>query len=163
GAKGDLRVSAIAKGLATGRLEIRPNCHAHRVDVERGRATRVHYYDDELRSRSVSADKIVLACSAVETPRLVLLSQPPANLVNHDLVGRYLMVHQYPGGIGFFSDRIDYYRGFWSMRCLDDFYLGDPVTGERIFGLGNIQTVGPSSGYPLGAGGIIATAKLAGW
>jgi len=73
------------------------------------------------------------------------------------------MCHHYPGGIGFFSERIDYYRGYWSMRCMDDLYLGDPDTGEPIFGLGNIQTVGPSSGYPLGAGGIISTAKLAGW
>jgi choline dehydrogenase-like flavoprotein len=70
------------------------------------------------------------------------------------------MGHHYPAGIGFFSKRIDYYRGFWSMRCLDDFYLG--LGGPR-FGFGNLQTVGPSSGYPLGAGGIISVAKFVGW
>jgi choline dehydrogenase-like flavoprotein len=106
---------------------------------------------------------VVLSCSAVDTPRLVLLSELPGDRVNFDLVGRHLMVHHYPGGIGFFSQRIDYYRGFWSMRCLDDYYLGDPSTGTPMFGLGNIQTVGPSSGYPVGAGGMIATGKLAGW
>jgi choline dehydrogenase-like flavoprotein len=72
------------------------------------------------------------------------------------------MVHHYPGGIGFFQDRIDYYRGFWSMRCLDDMYLG-PEPGAPAFGYGNIQTIGPSSGYPFGAGGMISTAKFAGW
>ena len=92
----------------------------------------------------------------------MLLSELPPDLVNFNVVGRNLMVHHYPGGIGFFSERIDYYRGFWSMRCLDDYYLG-PDSQTPAFGYGNIQTVGPSSGYPLGAGGMIATAKFAGW
>ena len=48
------------------------------------------------------------------------------------------------------------------MRCLDDMYLG-PEPGAPAFGYGNIQTVGPSAGYPVGAGGMISTAKLAGW
>jgi choline dehydrogenase-like flavoprotein len=72
------------------------------------------------------------------------------------------MGHHYPGGLGFFTERIDYYRGYWSMRCLDDFYLG-PEPGTPMFGFGNVQTVGPSSGYPLSAGGIISTAKFVGW
>jgi len=32
-----------------------------------------------------------------------------------------------------------------------------------LFGFGNLQTIGPSSGYPILAGGIISTAKTAGW
>jgi choline dehydrogenase-like flavoprotein len=163
GAKGDLGVTAIADALDTGRLDLRPDSYVFRVEMKNGRADSVLYIDADGREQSVSGDTIVLSCSAVDTPRLVLNSELPRDLINHDLVGRYLMCHHYPGGIGFFSERIDYYRGYWSMRCLDDLYLGDPDTGEPIFGLGNIQTVGPSSGYPLGAGGIISTAKLAGW
>ncbi len=162
-AKNDLRVTALRKALRTGRLEIRPDSFAHRVALgAHGRAERVEYIDGAGRHRSVSGQVIVVACSTVDTPRLVLLSELPPHLVNLDVVGRHLMVHHYPGGIGIFSERIDYYRGFWSMRCLDDFYLG-PEPGTPAFGYGNIQTVGPSSGYPLGAGGMIATAKVAGW
>ena len=120
------------------------------------------YVDAAGRTRAVRAKGFVLACSTVDTPRLVLLSDLRRDLVNHDVVGRYLQIHHFPGGVGFFNDRVDYYRGFWSMRCLDDFYLG-PSQGEPMFGFGNVQTVGPSSGYPLSAGGIIATAKFAGW
>lgn len=163
GAKGDLSVSALTEAARTGRLEIRPESNAFRVTTKNGAADQVLYIDGDGRTQAVSGRVIVLACSAVDTPRLALLSELPPDLVNHDLIGRYLMGHHYPGGAGFFSQRIDYYRGFWSMRCLDDYYLGDPDTGEPIFGLGNLQTVGPSSGYPLGAGGIIATAKFAGW
>ena len=45
GAKGDLRVTALAKGLKTGRLEIKPNSYAFRVELDRGRAKRVLYVD----------------------------------------------------------------------------------------------------------------------
>ena len=163
GAKGDLAVAAIPSALKTGRLDLRPDSYVFRVELDkRGRARRVLYIDGDGVTRSVSGRVIVLSCSTVDTPRLVLLSELPRDLVNHDVVGRYLMGHHYPGGIGFFSDRIDYYRGYWSMRCLDDFYLG-PEPGVPMFGFGNLQTVGPSSGYPISAGGIISTAKFVGW
>jgi choline dehydrogenase-like flavoprotein len=161
-AKNDTRVTALRRALRTGRLEIRPNCYAHRVTTKAGRADAVEYIDGDGRRRSVRGRVIVLACSTVDTPRLVLLSELPYHLVNYDLVGRHLMGHHYPGGIGFFSERIDYYRGFWSMRCLDDMYLG-PDASSPQFGYGNLQTVGPSSGYPLGAGGVISIAKFVGW
>ena len=162
-AKNDMRVTALRKAQATGRLTLRPDSYAYRVVLDRrGRAKQVEYVDAAGRHRAVAGKVIVLACSTVDTPRLVLLSELPQNLVNHSIVGRHLMVHHYPGAIGIFSERIDYYRGFWSMRCLDDFYLG-PEPGSPAFGYGNIQTVGPSSGYPLGAGGMISTAKVAGW
>ncbi len=162
-AKNDMRVTALRKAQATGRLDLRPDSYAYRVVLNKqGRAEKVEYIDAHGRHRSVAGKVIVIACSTVDTPRLVLLSELPQELVNFDVVGRHLMVHHYPGGIGIFEQRIDYYRGFWSMRCLDDFYLGpDPET--PAFGYGNLQTVGPSSGYPLGAGGMISTAKLAGW
>jgi choline dehydrogenase-like flavoprotein len=162
-AKNDMRVTALRKAQATGRLELRPDSYAYRVALgPHGRAERVEYIDSAGRHQSVAGKAIVLSCSTVDTPRLVLLSELPRDRVNFDVVGRHLMVHHYPGGIGFFKDRIDYYRGFWSMRCLDDMYLG-PEPGAPAFGYGNIQTVGPSSGYPLGAGGMISTAKFAGW
>src|SRR2546427_4143682 len=44
GAKGDLRVTALAKAMRTGRLEIRADSYAYRVELDRaGRAKGVHY------------------------------------------------------------------------------------------------------------------------
>ena len=162
-AKGDTRVTALAHALDTGFCEIRPDSYVFNVRMKGGRADLVEYIDADGRTQAVAGKAIVLAASTVDTPRLVQLSEFPAHLVNNDVAGRYLMVHHFPGGIGFFRERIDYYRGFWSMRCIDDFYLGDPLTGERRFGFGNLQTVGPSSGYIPFAGGIISTAKTIGW
>lgn len=164
-AKGDTAVTALDLAVRSGRCRVVADSFVFEIQVDgRGRAKRVAYLDSTGTARSIRAGKaVVLAASTVETPRLALLSELPHHLVNYDLIGRYLMVHHFPGAIGFFADRIDYYRGFWSMRCLDDYYLGDPRSGQPIFGLGNIQTIGPSSGYPLLAGGIVATAKTLPW
>lgn len=163
GAKGDLNVTALALAERTGRLAAFQDCVAIQVELNGGRADRVVYIDAHGAIQAIRAKVIVLACSTVDTPRLVQLSQLPNDLVNNDLVGRHLMVHHHPAAVGVFEQRIDYYRGFWSMRCLDDYYMGDRAAGHPHFGFGNLQTVGPSSGYPLMAGGIISTAKTVGW
>jgi choline dehydrogenase-like flavoprotein len=161
-AKGDTRVTALELAMRTGRCTILADCHVFRVELKDGRAARALYFDDDGATQAIEADRFVLACSTVDTPRLVLLSELPTDLVNYDLVGRYLTVHQYPAAVGLFEQRIEYYRGYWSMRCLDDLYFGPPGT-PRQFGWGNLQTVGPSSGYPLAAGGLISTAKFMPW
>ena len=163
GAKGDLNVSALRLAERTGKLRALPDSYVFRIELDGGQASRVVYIDRNGVVQAITGKVIVLAGSTVDTPRLVQLSQLPGDLVNNDLVGRHLMVHHFPGAIGFFDQRIDYYRGFWSMRCLDDFYTGELATGSPAFGYGNVQTVGPSSGYPLLAGGIISTAKTVGW
>ncbi|MGH9307252.1 MAG: GMC family oxidoreductase [Acidimicrobiales bacterium] len=162
-AKGDTRVTALARALATGRLTIRADTMVTGVEVSKGRAVGVRTIDAAGKAGFEAAPVVVLAASTVETPRLVLLSDMPGDLVNLDLVGAYLMVHHYPAGIGVFEERVDFWRGFWSMRCLDDYYFGLP--GTNMFGYGNIQTVGPSGGARsvAGTGGVVSLAKTVGW
>ncbi|HUA48544.1 MAG TPA: GMC family oxidoreductase [Solirubrobacteraceae bacterium] len=168
-AKGDTRVTALAKALATGKLTISADTMVTGIEVDpgSGRATGVNYIDSNGNESSVSASVIVLAASTVDTPRLVLLSikrgTMPAKMVNTDVVGHHLMTHHFPGAIGWFEDRIDPWRGYWSMRCLDDWYFGPP--GTRSFGYGNIQNIGPSGGDKsvAGTGGMINMAKTVGW
>ena len=83
------------------------------------------------------------ACSTVDTPRSVLLSELP-DKVNLDVVGRNLMVHHYPGDrVLRAADRL--LRGFWSMRCLDDMYLG-AKPGRRRSGTGTSRPSGRPPG-----------------
>jgi choline dehydrogenase-like flavoprotein len=168
-AKGDTRVTALAKALATGRLTISADTMVTGVQVDStGRATGVSYIDSAGSEGSVQAKVVVLAASTPETPRLILLSIAngtlPKGLVNTDMVGRHLMCHHFPGAAGWFSDRLDTWRGFWSMRCMDDWYFGPPGA-DKHFGFGNIQVVGPSGGDKavLGTGGMINMAKTVGW
>ncbi len=81
-AKNDMRVTALRKALATGRLEIRPDSYAYRVVLDKhGKAKAVEYLDANGRAGSVAGRVIVLSCSTVDTPRLVLLSELPQELV----------------------------------------------------------------------------------
>ena len=164
-AKGDTRVTALAKGLATGNLTIVADTFATRLEMQAGRAVGVHSIESDGSAGYFAAAKaVVLAASTVETPRLVMLSEL-GGLVNADRVGRYLMVHHYPAGVGIFEERVDYWRGFWSMRCLDDWYFGLGGRSEPEFGWGNLQTIGPSGGArsAFGTGGLISMAKTVGW
>lgn len=169
-AKGDTRVTALRGAQATGNLTIVPDTYVRNVVVSDGRAAGVNVIDAAGNPGYWAANKaVVLAASTVETPRLVLNSiregTLPPGLVNTDVVGRYLMVHHYPAGVGVFEERVDYWRGFWSMRCLDDWYFGPGGTSESQFGWGNLQTVGPSGGArsAFGTGGLISMAKTVGW
>ena len=164
-AKGDTRVTALDKGLATGNLTIVPDTFVRSLDVQSGRAAGVHTVNSDGSDGYYAAGRaVVLAASTVETPRLVLLSDL-GGTVNSDLVGRYLMTHHFPAGVGVFEERVDYWRGFWSMRCFDDWYFGPAGMAAPAFGWGNLQTVGPSGGArsAFGTGGLISMAKTVGW
>jgi choline dehydrogenase-like flavoprotein len=171
-AKGDTRVTALAKALATGNLTIQADTFVTGIEVDpvTSLATRVHFIDPEGNAGSVGASTVVLAASTVETPRLVLMSVMngylPADAANLGAVGRYLMTHHFPGAVGWFEERVDYWRGYWSMRCLDDYYFGPAgLLGDKAFGYGNVQTVGPSGGArsAVGTGGLVSLAKTVGW
>ncbi|HVA74635.1 MAG TPA: GMC family oxidoreductase [Acidimicrobiales bacterium] len=169
-AKGDTRVTALRLAQATGNLTIVADTFVRNVAVVGGRAVGVNVIDGAGNDDYWSATKaVVLAASTVETPRLVLNSiresTLPAGLVNTDALGRYLMVHHYPAGVGVFEERVDYWRGFWSMRCLDDWYFGPGGVSDPQFGWGNLQTIGPSGGArsAFGTGGLISMAKTVGW
>lgn len=169
-AKGDTRVTALRQAVATGNTTIVADTFVRNVIVKDGKAVGVNVIDSTGKAEAYYATKVVLlAASTVETPRLVLNSIEestlPAYLVNTDLVGRYLMVHHYPAGVGIFEERVDYWRGFWSMRCLDDWYFGPGGRSDPTFGWGNLQTIGPSGGArsAFGTGGLISMAKTVGW
>ena len=85
--------------IATGHLTVRTNALVRTVDVDsEGRATGVSYVDRVTgRDGSATARLVILACGAVETPRLLLNSisrRHPNGLGNSsDVVGRYLTGH----------------------------------------------------------------------
>lgn len=83
----------------TGRLTLRTGALAREIEVDgRGRASAVHYVDRTTKkAHAVRASVVVLACGAIESPRLLLNSRSPRfpnGLANgSDLVGRYLHGH----------------------------------------------------------------------
>ena len=115
-AKNGTQNTVIPRALATGHCDLLTSATVARVDTdERGKVSGVTYISDDGVRHTVRAHSVVLACGAIETARLLLLSassSEPAGLGNaHDLVGRNLQGHYYPTVFGLFDEVIHNSRG----------------------------------------------------
>ncbi|MDR7543854.1 MAG: GMC family oxidoreductase [Armatimonadota bacterium] len=133
-AKSSVDVTFVRKAEATGRVEIRPQCQAVQVTVDRmGRARSVVYVDGQGQERQVAGRAIVLAANAVETPRLLLLSRSsrfPQGLANSSgLVGKYFTEHLSVFRWGVIGQRVDAWHGPVINGMMQDFYETDGRNG----------------------------------
>ena len=152
-ARGGAAVSFLHDALLAGtRLE--PRSYVYRVETtaDGRRASRVVYRDAAGAERTESADIIILAGSAIETARLLLLSANgahPEGLGNRSgQVGRNLMFHHFTAGVGVFSEAVHSWRGPSTTFTLDDFVGPDLGAAAKAAGLpylkGGICEVGGS-------------------
>jgi gluconate 2-dehydrogenase alpha chain len=118
-AKGD-PVAMLQRALASGNAELLPETFAARLVVNGRRATGVDVVGPDGSTRTIGARHVVLAGGAVETPRLLLLSD-----IGHPLVGRYLMVHFQTFAVGVFPERLHSHRGRAVTHVHDDAVVVD--------------------------------------
>lgn len=103
--------TVIPTAIATGNCELRINCQVTEIMVnDQGKITGVAYFDERDKKHVQTADVVVLAASATETPRLLLNSTSkffPNGIGNrYDWVGRNLQGHAYTGAYGLFEEDI---------------------------------------------------------
>jgi choline dehydrogenase-like flavoprotein len=114
-AKSSILVTFIPRAIEAG-AEVRPSCMALRVEHDvRGHATGVVYARDGSKDvQRQRAHNVILACYAVETPRLLFNSE--SSLFSHGLanssglVGKYFMVHTGHQVFARFEERINPYK-----------------------------------------------------
>lgn len=126
-AKSSIDVTYIPKAEKTGRVSIRSECMAQRIEIAPdGRARSVIYIDPAGRENEVRARVIVVAGNAVETARLLLLSTSrlfPDGLANSSgLVGKRFMEHLSVFAYGIAAERLDPWRGVPTGGIIQDFY-----------------------------------------
>lgn len=142
----------IPDAVRTGRVEIRTGCYVRSLETDAtGRITSAVYLDDDGVEYEQEADFFVLACNAIESARLLLLSSSPAHpdgLANSSgLVGRNLTTHEYTEALGLFDDELLYpwAGGGFIGECSYEFYEADksqPFIGGGLIAAG-------SAGIPL--------------
>jgi len=111
GTKSTTLTTFVPDAISTGRLDLRPDCYVHEITVdERGRARSAVYQDADGDFIEQEADVFILACGAMESARLLLLSRSgrfPNGLANgNDLIGRYLTLHEYSAAVGVFEEPV---------------------------------------------------------
>jgi len=141
-AKGD-PVAPLRHALRTGRCEIRPGWIALEValDTTGRRASGVRALDADGEEVVVTADHVVVAGGAFETPRLLLRS----GIGNPDVVGRYLMYHFQTYVLGIFPFRLHSHRGRDVTHLMDD-----PIVPDA-----DALAAAKTDGLPYFRGGIV--------
>ena len=106
----------VPDAVRTGRYDLRPHAYVRELTVnDAGRVMSAVYTDADGDLVEQEADAFILACGAVESARLLLLSQSgrfPNGLANgNDLVGRNATFHEYSASVGIFDDPIYAWAG----------------------------------------------------
>lgn len=91
GAKGSSRAALLDKAVATGKCHIEPHAKVNRlISDQKGKVVAAEYIDANNKQQKVDAKIFVVACQAIETARLLLLSTGPKH--PHGLANRYQQV-----------------------------------------------------------------------
>jgi choline dehydrogenase-like flavoprotein len=132
--KWSILVSELPKSLATGLLDLRPQCQVVQISHdEKGHADAVLYLDAEGNLRRQAARVVCVAGNAIETPRLLLMSASPVfpdGLANSSgLVGCYYMRHTTGSVYAEFERPVHMYRGETMAGVIADESRHDPDRG----------------------------------
>lgn len=116
GSKWSTLVAELPKAEKTGKLDLRPNCHAAQITHDsRGKATGVLYVDGQGNLCHQRGRIVCVAGNSIESPRLLLLSSSalfPQGLANSSgQVGRNYMRHTTATVWGQFDKPVRMYRG----------------------------------------------------
>jgi choline dehydrogenase-like flavoprotein len=161
GAKWSTLYTEIPRAEATGNLDLRSGCMATRIEHgDDGRVTGVVYRDSEGHEQRQKARVVCVAGNAIETPRLLLLSESakfPHGLANSaGQVGRNYC-HHINGFIwGTFNQPVRFWRGVVLGGIVEDETVNEPKRG--FFGGYHLELISldlptlPSVGLPYGWG-----------
>jgi choline dehydrogenase-like flavoprotein len=152
-AKGSMDVTFIPKAEATGKIEIRSNSVAREITInKKGKVDSVIYFDPNKAEKRQKARIVVVAASALESPRLLLNSKSslfPDGLANSSgLIGKYFMETIVYCQTVIFPEQIHSYKGLqidsraWDYNepSKDNSYIGGVVLGVSALDL-----LGPSA------------------
>jgi gluconate 2-dehydrogenase alpha chain len=138
-AKGD-PIAMLQRTMATGRAELLAETFVSRVRIDGRRATGVDVVGPDGAERFLSARHVVIAAGAIETPRLLLLSD-----LDHPLVGRYLMTHFQTITAGSMPYRTYGERGRAVTHVHDDMIVGNDAS----------RAAAADAGLPWLRGGLV--------
>ncbi|MGB9306969.1 MAG: GMC oxidoreductase [Mycobacterium sp.] len=120
---------ALRRALQTGRTNLRPLTQVLKINFTGRRATGVTYVDPTGQQGGDTADIVVLACSAILTPHLALLSGLPDP---YGRIGLRIMFQNFYDGFAIFlNQRVHSYKGRACTQVVFDF--NDPnFPGARV-------------------------------
>jgi choline dehydrogenase-like flavoprotein len=155
-AKSSAAVTTLRRALLSGNCQLRFNCFVRRLQTDAGgrHIVGVEYVDDDGNVQSATADRYILAASAMESVRLSLLSELDLDDGPAFHLGRHMMFHYQTNAVGIFRQRIHGERGQSVTNGISDFRgVNEGGTGLASDGrpLGGVIEFGTSS-EPIATG-----------
>jgi len=143
----------VRKAEATGKAEVRSQCHVRRIKLASSRKVgHVEYVDSRGATNRIEARAFVIAAGGIENPRLLLLSAADGRhaqgLANESgLVGRTLMFHTAAGVRATMKQRVGGHRiGFGTSICWDHHqHKNFPGIGNMILFPADLQGPMPAA------------------
>ena len=158
GAKSTPVTALFPDALASGNCQIVPDSIVSEITLDEKRRPNGVAYFDPSGSRKVQRARIVIvACSGIETPRLLLNSKSrwfPTGLANrNDWVGRSVMGHISPWVWGLMDEETNSGTGPGPGVAIDDFYAKNPgfVGGSVIYSRTEVTPISFTGRRPRGA------------
>jgi choline dehydrogenase-like flavoprotein len=139
-ARGGAAISFLHDALRHG-ARLKHRCFVFRVRLDRSgrKSTGVDYLDPKGRVRHQRADVVILAPSAIETARLLLMSRTahhPHGVGNRsDQLGRNLMFHNFTLAFAHFAGDVHAWVGPNTTITIDDFCFPEKGAPARAAGL----------------------------
>ncbi|MAZ66121.1 MAG: FAD-dependent oxidoreductase [Kangiellaceae bacterium] len=112
GLKSNTWVSLLRPIKDDSNFEIRCNCTVTRLKASADQVNEVFYLDPAGIERSATSTLVVVACSAIESIRLLMLSADADSnfsqrIHQNDLLGKYFLTHCFGGASGIVPERFD--------------------------------------------------------
>ncbi len=125
GLKSNTWVSLLSPVYGKDNFTIRPNCVATRLVANEAKVTEVHYLDPGGNEQIAYGKVIVVACSAIESVRLLKLSAIgndnfQSRIDGNGLLGRYFLTHCFGGARAIVPGRFDKSKALdadWATDC----------------------------------------------
>lgn len=136
-------------------FELRANCNVTHLAAAAGRVTKVHYRDPAGGQRVVEAGTVVVACSAIESVRLLMLSgaadQPGFGDRIHasGLLGRYFLTHCFGGASAILPERADKSKTLDSDWATDHCARAEWVREQGLWAGGAIYNNTSDAALPI--------------
>ncbi len=130
GDKGSVDVTFLAKAVSSGKCDIKPECSVLRLLTSRDkRITAVVYRDKQGAEYRQNCRILIVACGAIETPRLLLNSASSGVANESGLVGKNLMETLSLEVTALYAKPLASYKGHPSDAICWDFNHADAIPG----------------------------------
>lgn len=162
GAKSNTWVALLSPIANQPNFEIRTNCVVTHLECDGSRVNRVFYRDPAGKERFVEGNLVVVACSGIESIRLLKLSarfssEFDRRINQNDILGKYFLTHCFGGANALMPTRSDKSKALdadWATDCCatEDFLRSNGLwAGGAIYNNTSDQALPLSMGRTYGS------------